>query len=98
MNPGIGKRSSITKEKEKQQPKTKTAVFIEANTHKVIGIREHFVYLDDVKLAININALEQRMITKQWLLRMLDKFRDIEKLKRHISESAELDRHRIFKL
>ncbi len=95
MNPRIGKRSVINKEDRRLE--AKVVDFVQDNTHKVIGIREEFVYLDDVKVAMNINALEQRMITKQWLLGILEKDYNKDYVINKIKESAELDRHRLVK-
>lgn len=93
MNPRIGKRSVLNLQDRKA--KKKVVSFVENNSHKVIGIREEFVYLEDVKTAMNINALEQRMTTKQWILSMLEKNYEKDYLIQKISESAELDRHRL---
>ena len=95
MNPRIGRRSTLNLEK--RQIKNKVVSFIEKNSHKVIGIREEFVYLEDVKTAMNINALEQRMGTKKWVLELLNKKYDKDYIIRKINESAELDRHRLFR-
>lgn len=95
MNPRIGRRSTLSSER--RRTKNKVVNFIENNSHKVIGIREEFVYLEDVKTAMNINALEQRMGTKKWVLELLNKKYDKDYLVRKINESAELDRHRLLR-
>jgi len=82
---------------EDRKQKKQVVSFVENNSHKVIGIREEFVYLEDVKTAMNINALEQRMSTKQWVIGLLRKNYDKDYLIKKITESAELDRHRLIK-
>lgn len=51
----------------------------------------------DVKTAININALEERITLKRWLLKQLESNKSKEKLIQELSSFAEKDRHTLQK-
>lgn len=96
MNPNIGRRSAYNILEEKK--KTAAVQFVELNTKKNITMRQEFLYLQDVKTAININTLEERRKTKLMVLGMLKKNPNLQDLIQNLERSADLDRHRLIKL
>jgi len=80
-----------------EKPKTKTVEFIELNTHNTITMKRDFLYLEDVKIAININHLEVSVKLKRWLLSQLKSHIDRNRLIEVLEESADKDRHRLQK-
>ena len=56
-------------------------------------MKREFMYLEDVKEAININTLEERIILKRWLIKQLEGNTSKEKLIQEISKLADQDRH-----
>ena len=79
------------------KPKTKTVEFVELNTHNNITMKCDFLYLEDVKIAININHLEVSIKLKRWLLSQLMSHNNIKRLIEVLEESADKDRHRLQK-
>jgi hypothetical protein len=67
--------------------------FIESNTHHNITMKREYVYIEDVKEAININTLEERILLKRWLIKQLQASRSHEKLIQVLFDSEEKDRH-----
>jgi hypothetical protein len=51
------------------------------------------MYIEDVKSAININTLEERIIIKRWLIKQLEGNTSKEKLIEELYNIAEKDRH-----
>jgi len=96
MNPKHRKQTDNYKEKEKE--KSAVVKFVEINTKRNITIKREFLYLEDVKLAININSLEERRNTKLKILQMLKKSNNFETLIQTLEKSADLDRHRLIKM
>jgi hypothetical protein len=96
MNPKFAKRSVLNTPREEKK-KTAVRMFIEVNTHHSISIKPKYLYLEDVKTAININTLEERIILKRWLLSQLSKGISKEDLIQLLNNSAEMDRHRMQK-
>jgi len=86
-----------TEPQKNEKPKTKTVEFIELNTHNNITMKRDFLYLEDVKTAVNINHLELSIKLKRWLLSQLNRNIDRKKLIEILEESAEKDRHRLQK-
>jgi len=95
MNPRIGRRSLYNK----REPKTKPAAveFVEQNTKKNISMKEEFLYLEDVKTAMNIHHLEVHIKLKQWLLLELKKNSNVQVYYEMLSDSIDKDRHRLQK-
>ena len=56
-------------------------------------MKREFLYLEDVKYAININSLEERINLKRWLIKQLQTNKSIEKLILTLFDSMEKDRH-----
>jgi hypothetical protein len=79
------------------KPKTKTVKFVELNTHNNITMKRDFLYLEDVKIAININHLEVSIKLKRWLISQLISHNNIKRLIEVLEESADKDRHRLQK-
>ncbi len=94
MKPKL-KRNIENQKNEKLQ--TKTVEFIELNTHNNITMKRDFLYLEDVKTAININHLEVSIKLKRWLLSQLKTNTNKNRLIELLGESAEKDRHRLQK-
>lgn len=96
MHPRIGKRSGYNKTEEK--PKSNSVIFIELNTKKNITIRQEYLYLEDVKAALNIHHLETSILLKRWLIRQLSQIPDREKIIDGLEHSVDKDRHRLQKV
>ena len=96
MNPKYNRNRNNDQEEEKDKPEV--VKFVELNTKKNITIREHFLYLDDVKTAININTLEERRNIKLLIIGMLKKKKDLQAVIHNLEQSAEIDRHRLIKI
>lgn len=95
MNPRIGRRSLYNKlEKE---PKFAAVEFVERNTKKNITMKQEFLYLEDVKLAMNIHHLEMNIKLKRWFLNEIKKYPNNQKFSETIGDSIEKDRHRLQK-
>jgi len=95
MNPRIGRRSLYNKLE--KTPKSAAVEFVERNTKKNITMKQEFLYLEDVKLAMNIHHLELNIKFKRWFLSEFKKQPNYKKLYESISESVEKDRHRLQK-
>jgi hypothetical protein len=92
MKPTIGKGASTNKSQEGQKPSA-VRIFIELNTHHNISINRKYVYIEDVKEAININTLEERIVLKRWLIKQLQASKTKEELIQVLFDSEEKDRH-----
>ena len=64
MKPTIGSRATINKRKKGKRPSASRR-FVEINTHHNITMKREFLYVEDVKEAININTLEERIRLKR---------------------------------
>ena len=95
MNPRIGRRSLYNKLAKK--PKPAAVGFIERNTKKNITMKQEFLYLEDVKLAMNIHHLETNIKLKRWLLNEIKKRPNYQRFSEIINDSIEKDRHRLQK-
>lgn len=95
MNPRIGRRSLYNKLEKK--PKPAAVEFVERNTKKNITMKQEFLYLEDVKLAMNIHHLEMNIKLKRWFLSEIKKHPNNQKFSEIISDSIEKDRHRLQK-
>ncbi len=95
MNP----KHHIRSDRGNQQGKKPSAVsgFVEINMHKNIALRSEYLYLEDVKTAININTLEERIILKRWLIRQLQKNVSKEYLIQALFDSSDKNRHTLQK-
>ena len=96
MHPRVGKRS-LYNATEPKKPESKAVEFIRVNTKKSLTIKQEYIYLEDVKSALNIHHLEQNINLKKWLLGLLREGKKPELLIRMLEESAEKDRHRLQK-
>ena len=92
MKPTIGKLAGLNKSKEENKPSS-VREFVEINTHQNITMKRKFLYLEDVKEAININTLEERIILKRWLINQLQNNKSKEKLIQALFDSMDKDRH-----
>ena len=60
-------------------------------------MKEDYLNFNDVAIAINMNTLEQRMISKQKILRSLELGVPRETIIKILEEEIHLDRHRTVK-
>ena len=95
MNPRIGRRSLYNKLEKK--PKPAVVEFVERNTKKNITMKQEFLYLEDVKTAINIQHLELHIRLKRWLIGQMKTEPTHGKLITILEKSVEQDRHRLQK-
>jgi hypothetical protein len=95
MNPRIGKRSKYNKQDEK--PRSKTVLYIELNTKKNITIKQEYLYLEDVKNALNIHHYELRIILFRWIVSQMKKNADPKKLIDLLEQMSDQDRHQLQK-
>lgn len=96
MRPQVGKRAREQKT-EREIKKTKSRLFIEDKTKHNLSINSAYLTLSDVETAINMNALEQRMITKQRIIKLFNKGSSIERVIQLLEEEIHIDRHRLQK-
>ncbi|MEZ5194954.1 MAG: hypothetical protein R2764_00725 [Bacteroidales bacterium] len=95
MNPRIGRRSQYNKIETK--PKPAAVLFVERNTKKNISMRQEFLYLEDVKVAMNIHHLEVSLNLKKRMRNMLNKSPENTQLINYLEDAIEKDRHRLQK-
>jgi len=95
MHPRIGKRSKYNETD--NQPNSKAVGFIIRNTKKSIALKQEYLYLDDVKTALNIHHLEQHIRLKRWLIKQMKTASNPDKIIRTLEKSVEQDRHRLHK-
>ena len=95
MNPRIGARSKYNQIEKK--PLSKAALFVERNTKKNITMKQEFLYLEDVKTAMNIHHLEMRYNMISWMIRKLAGSPENALLVKKLEESADRDRHHLQK-
>ena len=96
MKPTIGKGARTFVAHEEKKPSV-VRTFIELNTHHNITIKREYVYIEDVKEAININTLEERIVLKRWLIKQLQASKSPEELIQVLFDFEEKDRHRLQK-
>ena len=96
MRPQVGKRAGLYKPPI-EKPKTKARLFVESRRKHNLSMKEDYLSYRDVAVAINMNALEQRMITKQKILKLIEKDLPKSKLIEIIEEEIHFDRHRLVK-
>lgn len=96
MRPQIGKRAKKSPTEEK--PKTLAREFVENNMKKNLTIREEYLTLGDVKTAININAMEQRILVRNKIIGLINRKFTPEKLIEKLEEENHFDRHRMTRL
>jgi intein-encoded DNA endonuclease-like protein len=96
MRPQVGKRANKTQDAEKE--KTLSREFIEKNLKKNLAIREEYLSLEDIKTAININAIEQRIYARNKILHWLKENYPTTSIIEKIEEENHFDRHRMNKM
>jgi hypothetical protein len=96
MHPRIGKRSKYNQTEKK--PESKAVEFIVLNTKKSITLKQEYLYLEDVKTALNIHHLEQNIVLKRWLVGQIQTGQPTDKLVGLLEKSFEQDRHRLQKM
>jgi len=95
MNPRIGKRSRYNETA--RQPESKAVEFIVRNTKKSLTLKQEYLYLEDVKTALNIHHLEQHILVKRWMIGLLGAGVDPKKIIEVLEDSLEQKRHRLQK-
>jgi len=96
MRPQIGKRAQRTNNPEKE--KTLSREFIENNLRKNLTIREEYLPLEEIKTAININAIEQRIFVRKKIIKLLQQDLERDALIQKLLEEIHFDRHRMMKM
>lgn len=96
MRPQVGKGASLYKPVKEVQ-KTKARLFVENRTKHNLSIKEDYLTLKDVAVAMNMNALEQRMIVKRRILKLIGKGLPKDGLIAMLEKEIDLDRHRFTK-
>jgi len=96
MKSTIGRRAQ-TNTREEKSKSCAAREFIELNTHHNITIKREYVYIEDIKAALNINTLEERILLKRWLIRQLQAGFQYGELIQLLFDSADKDRHRLVK-
>jgi hypothetical protein len=96
MRPQVGKRAKKNQDAEKE--KTLSREFIEKNLKKNLAIREEYLSLEDIKTAININAIEQRIYARNKILHWLKENYPTTSIIEKIEEENHFDRHRMNKM
>ncbi len=96
MRPQIGKRAQKANDDEKE--KTLSREFIESNLRKNLTIREEYLPLAEIKTAININAIEQRILARKKLIKLLHQDFEPDAIINKLLEENHYDRHRITKM
>jgi len=94
MRKQIGKRS-VKPIPEKQ--KLKVVKFVEDNTQNNLALRRDHLYIEDVKAAMKINTLEQRILLRKHVLKMLNDQVPHERLRQVLLQSNEKDIHTLLK-
>lgn len=97
MRPQVGKRSNNYNPPTVVN-KTLSRKFVENKTRQNLSIGGDFLFLDDVVTAINVNALEQRMITKKKILSDINKGISVDKIKKILEVEIDLHRHHLVKM
>ncbi|OQX81641.1 MAG: hypothetical protein B6D64_01790 [Bacteroidetes bacterium 4484_276] len=96
MRPQIGKRAQRNSVQEKG--KTLSREYIEKNLRKNLTIREEYLPLEDIKTAININAMEQRIFARKRVIKLLQQNLSPGIIIQKLEEENHFDRHRMIKM
>jgi hypothetical protein len=96
MRPQIGKRAQQPSEQEKEL--TLSREFIENNLRKNLTIREEYLPLAEIKTAININAIEQRILIRKKVIKLLHQDIERDAIIQKLLEENHYDRHRMMKM
>ncbi len=95
MHPRIGKRSKYNTTEKKTE--SKAVEFIIRNTKKSITLKQEYLYLEDVKTALNIHHLEENIRLRRALLDQLKSGCRSEALIEKLENAVDHDRHRLQK-
>ncbi|MDZ7774487.1 MAG: hypothetical protein U5L09_02165 [Bacteroidales bacterium] len=95
MRRQIGKRA-VKPEKE-TSGKLKVVSFVEENTQNNLVMRRDHLYLEDVKIAMNINTLEQRILLRKQILALLNNGISHDRLTQLLLQANEKDIHLMVK-
>jgi len=94
MRRQIGNRAQKPKQ---EKDKFLSVSYVKENVQNNLALRRDHLYLEDVKNAININALEQRILLRKELLQILESDMPVRVIKQRIFKELERDRHRLLK-
>ncbi|HKK11046.1 MAG TPA: hypothetical protein VJ939_09420 [Bacteroidales bacterium] len=93
-------RKQIGKRAVKAEPKAnklKVVEFVENNIQNNLALRRDHLYLEDVKSAMNINTLEQRIILRKQILSLLNEGVPATRLRQLLLQANEKDIHLMIK-
>lgn len=90
-------RRTGAQQKKEEKPKTKARLFVESKKKHNLSMKEDYLSYNEVAAAINMNALEQRMLNKEKLLRSLKAGVPRETLIKMLEGEIHLDRNRLVK-
>jgi hypothetical protein len=96
MRPQVGKRANQYKAP-KEKLKTKARLFIESRLKHSLALKDDYLLMRDVATAVNMNALEQRILAREQVLKLMEKKLSREKVMEKVGEMNEQDRHRLSK-
>ncbi|MBN3034205.1 MAG: hypothetical protein JW861_01350 [Bacteroidales bacterium] len=95
MRAQIGKRAASPGEGDRHISAARQ--FVEQNTHRNISLREEYLYLEDVRTAMNILFLETGLNLQRRVIRMLDSGVKPEQIRQMLLDASEKYRHRLQK-
>jgi hypothetical protein len=72
--------------------------FIHRNTKKSIALKTEYLYLEDVKTAMNIYHLETNIQSKKWMLQMIKTNGSQDNCIPILENSIDKDRHKLQKM
>ena len=81
-----------------EKPKTKSRLFVESRIKYSIAMKDDYLLMRDVAVAMNMNALEQRMITKKKIMKDLSDGMPRDTLIKMLEKEIDLERHRLIKI
>lgn len=94
MRRQIGKRSVKPSEK---PSKLKVVEFVENNTQNNLALRRDHLYLEDVKSAMNISTLEQRILLRKQIIKLMNENIPTTRLRQILLQANEKDSHLMMK-
>ena len=80
-----------------EKPPSAVRKLVEINTHHNIVMKREFMYIEDVKEAININTLEERIRLRKWLKMRLQGSASKAEIVRLLEDLIDKDRHKLQK-
>lgn len=97
MRPQVGKRALNMEQTAAEKPKTRSRIFVESKLKYNLATKEDYLTMRNVAAAINMNALEQRVLTKENILKLLKKGISMDRLVEKLEHEIQIDQHRLTK-